>query len=143
MFHIAFVEDNPSEILLTRVTCEDLGFLEDEKVSFFEDEISLYETLKSKQVTFDLIFLDVNIGNTSGFDVLKKLKKQKIKIPIFMYSNSNNSMDLSRSKMLQAEGYFQKPYDYETMKKMIQTIRTNLNNKTIDLLIAHRYNLLL
>lgn len=142
MFHIAFVEDNPSEILLTKVTCEDLKFTVEEKVTFFEDEVSIMKTLDENPNLFDLIFLDVNIGNISGFDVLRMFRQRKLLTPVFMYSNSNNPNDLENSKLLHASGYIQKPYEYENMRNLIQLIRTSLNNKSIETLIKNKVNLL-
>lgn len=142
MFHIAFVEDNPAEILLTKVTCEDLGFNEDEKISFFEDEISFFEAINKDPEAFSVIFLDVNIGNTSGFDVIKSLHQKQIKTPILMYSNSNNPNDLMKSRSLEAAGYIQKPYDYDKMKSLIQLMRSSLLEKDINLLLSNKVNLL-
>lgn len=142
MFHIAFVEDNPAEILLTRVTCEDLGFNENERISFFEDETSFYEAVDKDPKAFNIIFLDVNIGNTSGFDVLQELHNKQINTPILMYSNSNNPNDLMKSRSLEAAGYIQKPYDYDNMKSLIQLIRSSLHENNISLLLSNKVNLL-
>ncbi|MBP7478202.1 MAG: response regulator [Chitinophagales bacterium] len=130
MFHIGLIEDNPSEKLLFEIAVDELEFSEDETISIFEDDKQLLEYL-DRNGRFDLLLLDVNIGSISGFDILKLLKGMQVKFPIVMYSNSNNPDDLERSRVLKAEAYIQKPYDFEQLKDLLQNFQAHINNDTL------------
>ncbi|MBK7956859.1 MAG: response regulator [Bacteroidetes bacterium] len=130
MFHIGLIEDNPSEKLLFEIAVDELEFSEDETISIFEDDKQLLEYL-DRSGKFDLLLLDVNIGSISGFDILKLLKGMQVNFPIVMYSNSNNPDDLERSRVLKAEAYIQKPYDFEQLKDLLQNFQAHINNNTL------------
>ncbi len=130
MFHIGLIEDNPSEKLLFEIAVDELQFSDDETITIFEDDKQLLQYL-DKNGSFDLLLLDVNIGVISGFDVLKLLKGMKVNFPIVMYSNSNNPDDLERSRVLKAEAYIQKPYDFEQLKDLLQNFQAHINNNTL------------
>ena len=130
MFHIGLIEDNPSEKLLFEIAIDELEFKEDESITIFEDDKQLLEYLQTEG-SFDLLLLDVNIGSISGFDILKLLKGMDVKFPIAMYSNSNNPDDIERSRVLKAEAYIQKPYDFEQLKDLLQNFRTHILDNTL------------
>lgn len=59
----------------------------------------------------NLIFLDIDMPDLSGFDILKKLKTQeKYKaIPVIILTVSDRQQDVMRSYDSGANGYIQKP----------------------------------
>jgi len=61
-----------------------------------------------KKENFDLILLDLVMPELDGFDVLRKLKKSKNKIPIIVASNLGQQDDIDKAMSLGAKDYFVK-----------------------------------
>lgn len=74
----------------------------------------------------DLIFLDINMPRVNGFECLKMLYESvtKFRMPIVMYSNSNNAKEINIAYALGATLYLQKPMGYI---KLVESIRGILN----------------
>ena len=60
--------------------------------------------------TFDVILLDVNLGDMEGFDVLRTLREQGIKTPVIMVSGRNEDYDSLYGLSLGADDYVTKPF---------------------------------
>lgn len=82
----------------------------------------------------DIIFLDVNMPKTSGWDWLEKLQDHadyKV-IPVIMYSTSSIPRDKEMAIELGALGFLTKANDFKIMVKVLEIIvntkRTNLRN---------------
>lgn len=61
-----------------------------------------------KTEKFDLIILDIVMPKMDGFSFLKKLKKEKKKIPVIVVSNLSQNEDIEMAKKLGAIKYFVK-----------------------------------
>lgn len=74
----------------------------------------------------DLVLLDLVLPEKDGFDVLKKIKKdKKLKdIPVLALSNLGQDSDIEKCKELGVEDYLVKT-DY-TMKKVVDKVRSYL-----------------
>jgi DNA-binding response OmpR family regulator len=129
--NIVIIEDNPSERLLLELALGDLQLPSKYHFHIFESEKDYYVFFEDKNL-IDFLMIDVNIGLVSGFDVLEKMKEKRVLFPICMYSNSNNEEDIHRALELKAEGYIQKPFDYNDLKKLFVEIVSNLESKTIN-----------
>lgn len=59
----------------------------------------------------DLLLLDINLPQMSGFDVLAALKKRPEwrRLPAVMFSNSSHPADVQRARELGAQAYVVKP----------------------------------
>lgn len=75
----------------------------------------------------DIIFLDLNMPEMSGWQCLAKLKNDIYlkEIPVVMYTTSSNSRDKEIAMELGAHGFLTKPTDYKVLKKMLENIATN------------------
>ena len=60
--------------------------------------------------TFDIILLDVNLGDMEGFDVIKKLRDDGIKTPIMIISGRNEDYDSLYGLSIGADDYVTKPF---------------------------------
>ena len=72
-----------------------------------------------------LILLDLNMPKIDGRQCLRIIKEQKefCKIPIVIFSTSNNPEDISQSYELGANSYIIKPYSYNELVEIIDVIK--------------------
>lgn len=70
----------------------------------------------------DLILLDVMMPKMDGFEVLKRLKKNKntMDIPVIMLTVKSTSADIEEGISLYAEKYLTKPFDSDVLLKEIE-----------------------
>lgn len=78
-----------------------------------------------------VVFLDINMPGTSGFEVLKNLrvKYTKEELPIIMYSTGNDMHSFEKSKELGANLYLVKTFSH---KGLVTNISKVLNDKLIQ-----------
>lgn len=74
--------------------------------AFGEEAIEL-----AKLYDYDLIVLDLNLPDISGFDVLKNLRLSKIETPILILSGLNESDSKIKGFVCGADDYLTKPFD--------------------------------
>lgn len=63
-----------------------------------------------KNHTYDIILMDVMLGDMEGFDVIKRLRSQGIKTPIMIVSGRNEDYDSLYGLSLGADDYITKPF---------------------------------
>ncbi|MGE4283516.1 MAG: response regulator transcription factor [Clostridia bacterium] len=62
------------------------------------------------QNTFDLIILDIMIGDIDGFEVIKKIRNDKITVPILLLSGRSEDHDKILGLGIGADDYITKPF---------------------------------
>jgi CheY-like chemotaxis protein len=72
----------------------------------------------------DIIFLDINLPDMSGWECLDKLKSEERykSIPVIMYSTSSHAEDKRFAKELGAVGFVTKPPDFKLLIKILGQI---------------------
>ena len=77
-----------------------------------------------RQRTLGLILLDLKLPKVNGFEILQSLRGQaRFKnLPVVVLSSSNQDRDVQRSYELGANGYVQKPVDFDTFRDAIRRI---------------------
>jgi CheY-like chemotaxis protein len=80
--------------------------------------------LKVKEITPDIIVLDLNMPKINGIEFLELLKEDLILkyIPIIILTTSNNHKDVLTCYNLGIAGYILKPLKYEDYVKKIKII---------------------
>jgi two-component system chemotaxis response regulator CheY len=73
--------------------------------------------------TPDITFLDINLPDLNGLEVLKKLKEENSKSYIVMMTASNIVDDITESKKLGANGYLKKPFSAARLNEYIGEYR--------------------
>jgi len=63
-----------------------------------------------KSHTFDIILLDVMLGDMEGFDVIKKIRNQGINTPVMIVSGRSEDYDSLYGLSLGADDYITKPF---------------------------------
>lgn len=74
--------------------------------------------------SFGLILLDLKLPKVNGFEILEALRREsELKtLPVVILSSSNQDRDVHRSYELGANGYVQKPADFDTFRCVIRRI---------------------
>lgn len=117
---ILYLED---DINLSNTVCE---YLEDEHflVDCVYDGEEALEKLYHKN--YDLLLLDVNVPNISGFELLKLLREQNIKTPTIFITSLNTIDNLSKGYELGADDYIKKPF---ALKELLFRIKALLKRE--------------
>lgn len=66
--------------------------------------------LQIKEHTFDIILMDVTLGDMEGFDVIKEIRSQGIRTPVMIVSGRNEDYDSLYGLSLGADDYITKPF---------------------------------
>lgn len=107
------------------------------KEGFFVDIITNGEDGENEALTniYDLILLDVMLPNRSGFEILKKLRKEKVDIPIIMLTAKTEIDDKLFGLENGADDYITKPFHMKELVARVKVvIRRNLKvNNTNEL----------
>lgn len=74
------------------------------------------------QNNLDLIILDINLPDLSGFDLIKQIKIINSNIPILILSACDLDSDILHGFNLGAEDYVTKPFNIEILHKKINVI---------------------
>lgn len=81
-----------------------------------------------KNHSYDLIILDVMLGDMEGFEVLKRIRSQGIQIPIVIVSGRNEDYDALYGLSLGADDYVTKPFRPVVLGAKVKAlIRRNKN----------------
>lgn len=83
------------------------------------------ELLKKIQKTprdFDVILLDINLPDKSGFEIMEQLKTKEIPIPVLIFSVAPEKDYALRAIKAGAKGYIQKVTDFEEIAEAIKKV---------------------
>jgi len=74
-----------------------------------------------KEHTADLILLDINLGETSGFDLCKRLREMTT-IPILFISARQSDDDMLLALSIGGDDYIQKPYSLSVLLAKVKVV---------------------
>ncbi len=74
------------------------------------------------QITLDYLFLDVNLPDGSGLDIIASVRKKYSKAGIVVISADDNAKDKSIALKNGADFYISKPFNNETIYNSISNI---------------------
>ncbi|MDF2652473.1 MAG: transcriptional regulator [Paenibacillus sp.] len=106
------------EDALSQSTCEYFNLF-GVKTAWVTDTISCMNFFKENSA--DLILLDINLGNDSGFDLCKRLR-ETISVPILFISARTSNDDMLLALSIGGDDYIQKPYSLSVLLAKVKTV---------------------
>lgn len=90
-----------------------------DSVAIEEGQDGLQAVEAARQNVYDLILLDVDMPNMTGFEALEQIRKdsKNLKTPIVMLTGRTTDEDLQRGLILGADSYITKPFDLELIEE--------------------------
>jgi len=127
---ILIAEDDADDRFLLQAAFEENGFLD--RLQFVENGVEVIEFLNGlaqsdKEKKFPrFILLDLNMPKKDGREVLKELKQHPVlkKIPVVIFSTTNNEQEMRRCYELGANSYITKPNSFESLLKTVAALRS-------------------
>src|SRR5579863_3812328 len=115
---VFLVEDNPADVLLVRVALSQVPF--PLRLLVANDGEQALKMLGSPEFQPSLIILDLNMPRVDGQTVLKQYQQKKI--PIVIFSSSQNKVEVQKALALGAREYVQKPIGFEPYAAAVRGI---------------------
>jgi len=140
---ILIAEDDADDRFLLKAAFEENGFTD--KLHFVENGVEVLDCLhaisqgksqpagqagEAKMPRF--ILLDLNMPKKDGREVLKEIKQNAVykKIPVIIFSTTNNEQEMRRCYELGANSYITKPNSFENLIKTVAAFRSYWINTT-------------
>lgn len=112
---ILVIEDEPHMLDLIRITLEGAGFIVSGAMTGAEGQERLREELP------DLVVLDLNLPDMSGFEVLRGIR-QTVGVPVIMVTVQANDDDRILGLELGADDYMGKPFNHRELVSRIKAV---------------------
>ncbi|WP_297485869.1 response regulator transcription factor [Sulfurimonas sp.] len=120
---ILLLEDEYSLRISIEEFLQDIGY----EVDGFMDGVDAYNAVYDK--AYDILLLDVNVPSLNGFELLKKLREDNIKIPAIFLTSMTDMSDLKEGYRRGCCDYIRKPFDLEELELRIdQALASFLDN---------------
>ncbi|MDR3679643.1 MAG: response regulator [Flavipsychrobacter sp.] len=128
---ILIAEDDADDRFLLQAAFEENGFKD--KLQFVENGVEVMDYLNNLLGEKDentqlprFILLDLNMPKKDGREVLKELKQHSElkKIPVVIFSTTNNEHEMRRCYELGANSYITKPHNFESLIKTVAALRS-------------------
>ncbi len=126
---ILIAEDDTDDRFLLRSAFKENGY--NDTLHFVENGVELLDYLQSALSNNEVksprfILLDLNMPKKDGREVLKEIKQNPDlrKIPVIIFSTTNNEQEMKRCYELGANSYITKPNSFESLIKTVAALRS-------------------
>jgi CheY-like chemotaxis protein len=125
---ILIAEDDADDRFLLQAAFTENGFKD--RLLFVENGVEVLEYLvdniHNEQDIPRFILLDLNMPKKDGREVLRELKQhpELKKIPVIIFSTTNNEYEMRRCYELGANSYITKPNNFESLIKTVAALRS-------------------
>ncbi len=128
---VLLVEDNPTDIYVISEVVEACGLsLRLEIARNGHEAIAYLQKLAGAEKLRcpELVLLDLNLPNASGFEVLRRLRNSARckSTPVIVVSSSTADADRKAAELLGVQAYFQKPSKLSSYMRLEQLIKRYL-----------------
>lgn len=124
---ILLVEDNPTDVLVTREALSTAGIRN--RLSVVDNGEDAIRFLKREEQfrdapQIDIVLLDLNVPRRNGIEVLAEIKADKHlrKTPVVILTTSRASEDVQRAYALYASSYLVKPLGLNEFRDMLRAV---------------------
>jgi CheY-like chemotaxis protein len=116
---LLMVDDDEMAIELAQILLIDNNRLQCKVMVAHDGEEAL---ARLHDTDIDLVLLDINMPRMDGFELLQRMRAEKLldRVAVVMCSTSNYEKDVSRAKELGACGYLTKPPDFGRLKLILE-----------------------
>lgn len=129
LLNLLIVEDNYGERMLMEAAMRESGLDRLVRCTFAEDgDKAMGLIQKPDTPIFDLIFLDLNLPKISGREVLVRIRAfaRLASTRIIIMSNSSLTEDMEDCHRKGADGYIEKPHDYDRLVDLCHAIKSSI-----------------
>jgi DNA-binding NarL/FixJ family response regulator len=113
------IDDHPLILAALQTVIQGLG--DDVQVLGADSAAQARDTLKARQ-DFDLVLLDLNLGDASGFDVLEEFRAQYPSLPVVVISASDRASDVIRAIDQGAMGFIPKRTGNDVLAQALKLV---------------------
>ena len=85
-----------------------------------------------KNHTYDMILMDVMLGDMEGFEVIKRLRSQGVQTPVMIISGRNEDYDSLYGLSLGADDYITKPFRPLVLGAKVKALIRRNKNQVLD-----------
>ncbi|MDE3274068.1 response regulator [Pseudoalteromonas sp. SSM20] len=109
MLNLILIDDDPDEAYILKQALKKVD--QDKVLTHFDNGNQFVDSLAQYLGSNCLVLLDLNMPQSGGLEILKKIKanKQAANVPVVIYSNSNSPHDIELSYEQGANSYVRKP----------------------------------
>jgi len=134
---LLYVEDD--EILRKNyVSTLSLIFEEVIEANNYKNALELYDSNSP-----DILLVDINLGNLSGIDLVKKIREIDLETPIVFLTAHSDNKYLLEAANLQIDGYIVKPLDLDKLQNAMKNCIKKINSQNIvDIDDEFTYNII-
>jgi len=125
MYDCLIVDD---EVMLSENTCEYFNMF-NVKTAWVADREACLEFFRNNNT--DLILLDINLGNSSGFDLCKHLRKIT-SVPIIFISARTSDDDMVLALNIGGDDYVKKPYSLTVLLAKVKAVLKRYRGAATD-----------
>ena len=108
---ILIVDDEPVILEIIKKFLERYNFNNIETASSYKEAYGYFNTIIEKINNIDLIILDVILPDGNGFDLCKRIKKERPNIPVIMISGYEIDKIYEKIVNAEADDFLVKPFD--------------------------------
>ncbi|MCD6191526.1 MAG: response regulator transcription factor [Sulfurimonas sp.] len=129
---ILLLEDEYSLRISIEEFLTDIGY----EVDGFADGLEAHDAVYDK--VYDVLLLDVNVPTLDGFEMLKKLREDGIKIPAIFLTSMTETADLKEGYKRGCCDYIRKPFDLVELELRIdQAIASVSSDESAVVALGH------
>jgi CheY-like chemotaxis protein len=128
---ILLVDDDPHDVVLIRLAFRKVGIID--TIELVKDGLEAMRYIRGEGIYSDrrrfplptLMLLDLNMPQTSGFDVLSWIREQPFvsNLTVIVMTGSQDSDDIQRAYRLGADSYLVKPTKFSDLVKMMHSLK--------------------
>lgn len=119
---ILLIEDSETQALVFKSTIGNLVKEFNHELVVFGNGLEALKYVKNNQELIDLVILDLNLSDISGFDILSEISKFKTKLPVIVLSADGDKDLIVKSMKLGASNYFVKASSKEELEKFYNAV---------------------